>query len=98
MSCPTCDHTMQFVCWHPRSWHCPRCGTMKQEGEEANKGRVDVPKLVATSGALCEAFRIMVVERYGEVDEAARFILDSVEECLGKNGTDAEFGGEEKTT
>jgi hypothetical protein len=31
MSCPTCDHTLAFVCRQPdslRVFHCTRCGTL----------------------------------------------------------------------
>ncbi len=48
MSCPTCDHTMEFICRQTevlRHFQCPRCGTMVAEYDNGQRN-VYVPKLV----------------------------------------------------
>ncbi len=48
MTCPTCDHTMEFICRQTevlRHFQCPRCGTMVAEYNDGHRN-VYVPKLV----------------------------------------------------
>lgn len=44
MSCPTCEHTLQFV--GGGNFHCPRCGTITSRDLHGGQ-HVTVPALVA---------------------------------------------------
>lgn len=64
MSCPTCDHTMQFVgqMYHYNIYYCPRCGTIRGGGLDMR------PKLVDR-----------IVEFCGELTEDDQDIIDTLE-------------------
>ncbi len=62
MTCPTCSHTMEAVQSEPtRIFHCPRCGTMKQEFPRGNCAtRWWTPKLIERVKDLREVMRQQV--------------------------------------
>jgi Zn-finger nucleic acid-binding protein len=57
VSCPTCDHTMQYIAGISsgnKSYLCPRCGTLKAKWVDATEDS-DVPKLVERTKELVNA-------------------------------------------
>jgi len=99
MSCPVCNHTMQAIGGANKVFHCPRCGTLKDQGkrdraglpEEIEEGGDDLgvsePTLVAKAFRVHQEALSYIANNKGTHaildSERLEIAINNAEECIG---------------